>query len=201
MADFKTKEITYFLKPGIGNTQKAIDFAVKRAKEGDIDKILVATSSGNTGFVVIEAFKDTKISVIPVILNAGSKYSSEDGEWTKNKSKYEKAGIRYVQGIQTFSGVERAVKSRWGTAGPLLIISDALRLFGEGTKVGVEIAIMAADSDFISPNEKVLIIAGTGRGSDTVLLVKPAYSNNFFEFAIQEIICKPIVDGIKHDAK
>ncbi|MCK5176181.1 MAG: hypothetical protein KAQ92_00510, partial [Candidatus Aenigmarchaeota archaeon] len=65
----------------------------------------------------------------------------------------------------------------------------------------VEIAIMAADSGFISPDEKVLTIAGTGRGSDTVLLVKPAYSNNFFEFAIQEIICKPIVDGIKHDAK
>jgi hypothetical protein len=43
------------------------------------------------------------------VLNAGSKYSGSE-EWTKNRKIFEEKGISFVQGIQTFSGVERAVK-------------------------------------------------------------------------------------------
>ncbi|NOQ55647.1 MAG: hypothetical protein GQ477_02455 [Nanohaloarchaea archaeon] len=201
MAEFQTKNITYFLKTGVSNTDKAISLAVDRVAEGDITKVVVATSSGDTGLKVFEAFKDTNVSVVPVVLNAGSKYSLPDGEWTKNKKKYDRLGLKYVQGIHTFSGIERAVKSRWNTAGPALLIGDALKLSCEGFKVCVEITVMACDSGFVSPDDKVLVLSGTGRGSDTVLVVKPAYSSSFFDLAIQEIVCKPMTDGIKHDAR
>ena len=201
MSDFTTKNITYFSKTGAENTEKAIELALERAREGDIRKVVVATSSGDMGLSTYEAFKDTDIEVVPVLLNCGSKYSAPGGGWTKNKSRYDKLGLKYVQGIQAFSGVERAVNERWGTAGPALLMSDALRIPCEGFKVCVEITLMACDSGFVAPDEKVIAIAGTGRGADTVMTVKPAYSGQFFDFAVQEIICKPIVAGIKHEAR
>jgi hypothetical protein len=82
-----------------------------------------------------------------------------------------------------------------------MLLSDALRIPGNGFKVGVEIAIMATDAGAVSPDENIITIAGTSRGADTVLVVKPAYSHKFFDFAVNEIVCKPFVDGIKHEAK
>ncbi|MCK5594222.1 MAG: hypothetical protein KAI18_03200 [Candidatus Aenigmarchaeota archaeon] len=202
MAEFQTKNITYFLKTGISNTDKAISLAVERVAEGDITKVVVATSSGDTGLKVYDAFKDTDgVDVVPVVLNAGSKYSAPDGEWTKNKGKYDKLGLKYVQSIHAFSGIERAVKSRWNTAGPALLIGDALKLSGEGFKVCVEIAVMACDCGAVAPVDKVLVLSGSGHGADTCLVVRPAYSSSFFDFAIQEIVCKPITHGIKHEAR
>lgn len=200
MADFETKEITYFKKAGHENTDTAIALALKRAREGDIKKVVVATSSGTTGLKVIRKFEGTKIQVIPVFLNAGSRYSGSD-ELLKNMKEFEKTGIKYVQGIQTFSGVERAIKKRWSTAGPVMILSDGLRIPCEGFKAGIEVTVMANDSGFVSADEYVLCIAGTSRGADTVLVVKPAYSNEFFDFAVREIVCKPLTEGIKHEAR
>lgn len=200
MTNSETKQITYFKKPGMENTEDAIQLAVKRAEEGDVKKIVVATSSGETGLNVIKAFKGKNIQIIPVVLNAGSKFSGSK-EWENNRNEFEKEGIKFVQGIQTFSGVERAVKERWNTAGPVLVLSDALRIPGEGFKVCIEVTVMAADAGFVSPDEVVLAIAGTSMGADTVLIVKPAYSHKFFDFAVREIICKPLVEGVKHEAR
>ena len=194
------KQIVYFEKPGKENTEETIQLAVKRAKEGDIKKIVVATSSGETGLEVIKAFKGIDVKVIPVTPNAGSSFLGS-AEWENNKKEFEKMGIKYIQGTQTFSGIERAIRERWGTAGPVMILSDALRLPGDGFKVGIEVKIMAADAGFVSPNEIVMSIAGTGRGADTILIVKPAYSHKFFDFAVREIVCKPLVEGVKHEAK
>ena len=196
----KIKQVVYFEQSGKGNTEEAIKLAVERAQGGDIKKVVVATSSGETGLKVIKAFKGTKVAVIPVTLNAGSSFSGST-EWEKNKKELEKLGIRYIQGIQTFSGVERAIRERWGTAGPVMVLSDALRIAGEGFKVGIEVAVMAADAGFVSPNETVMTIAGTSRGADTVLIVKPAYSHKFFDFAVREIVCKPLTEGVKHEAR
>ncbi len=199
MADFETKQITYFKCPGRENTEKAIELCVKRAAEGDIKKVVVATSSGETGLRVVKAFSGKGITVVPVTLNAGSEYSGSK-EWEQNKKEFEKLGVRYIQGIQAFSGVERAIKERWNTAGPVMILSDALRIPGEGFKVAIEVAIMAADAGAVSPNELVLSIAGTSRGADTALVVRPAYSTKFFDLAVREIVCKPLVEGVKHKA-
>ena len=200
MDNFLTKQIVYFKKSGRDNTNEAIKLAIKRAKEGEVKKVVVATSSGETGLKVIRAFQGINIKVIPVTLNSGSNFSGST-EWEHNKKEFEKMGISYVRGIQAFSGVERAIKERWGTAGPVMILSDALRLSGDGFKVGVEVAVMATDAGFISPEETVMTIAGTGRGADTVLIVKSSYSHKFFDFAVREIVCKPFVEGVKHEAR
>lgn len=194
------KKIIYFENTGKENTKDTIDAACKRCKEGDINKVVVATSSGDTGLKVIKALKGTKIQTIPVGLSAASAYS-DTPELLNNKKEFEKLGIRYIQGTLALSGVERAIKKRWDTAGPVMVLADGLKIPCEGFKVGIEVTIMATDAGFVSPDENVLCIAGTGRGADTVMVVKPAYSNNFFDFAVREIICKPMTDGKKHPAR
>lgn len=198
----KTKEITYFETPGEENTNKAIELAIKRLKEGDIKKVVIASSSGGTSLKLIKALeqKQKDIEVIPVLTNAGSKYSSTP-EQGKNIKELKERNIRYIRGVQTFSGVERAVKARWGTVGPTMLISDALRLISEGIKVSIEIMAMTTDAGLVSPDETVMSIAGTSRGADTVAILKPAYSHKLFDFAIREIICKPFTNGVKHEAR
>jgi len=58
-------------------------------------------------------------------------------------------------------------------------------------KVCVEIVLMAADAGLIGIDKDVIAIAGTGRGADTAVLVRPASTSDFFNLKIKEIIAKP----------
>jgi hypothetical protein len=69
-------------------------------------------------------------------------------------------------------------------------MADTLRLFGQGIKVAVEVAVMAADAGALTGND-IISIGGSGRGADAALVLKPAHQNNFFDMRIREVICKP----------
>jgi hypothetical protein len=62
---------------------------------------------------------------------------------------------------------------------------------GEGTKVCVEITLMAADAGLIPVDADVISIGGSGRGADTALRIQPANAAKFFDLKIREIIAKP----------
>jgi hypothetical protein len=95
-----------------------------------------------------------------------------------------------VTASHALSGIERSVAAKHSGVYPQLLIADSLRLFGQGTKVAVEIAVMAADAGALS-GQDIVSIGGSGRGADTALVLKPAHQNNFFDMRIREVICKP----------
>ena len=64
-------------------------------------------------------------------------------------------------------------------------------MFGQGMKVVVEITAMAADAGAVPVDRDVIAIAGSGRGADTAVVIKPAYSHNLFDVVVREIIAKP----------
>jgi hypothetical protein len=74
---------------------------------------------------------------------------------------------------------------------PLELLVHTLRLFGEGTKVCIEITVMAADAGLIQVDEEIMAIGGTGRGADTAMVLKPATASPFFNLKIREILAKP----------
>ena len=76
---------------------------------------------------------------------------------------------------------------------PVEIIAAALRMFGQGTKVCVEVATMAADAGMIPSGEPVIVVGGTGQGADTALILKAANSCRILDTKIEEIICKPLL--------
>jgi len=90
-----------------------------------------------------------------------------------------------------FGGVGRAVRNKTGSYQIDEIIAYALRTFGQGTKVAIEIALMTADAGLIRIDEDIISIGGTMSGVDTALLLRPAHTQNFFDLKVREVICKP----------
>ena len=74
---------------------------------------------------------------------------------------------------------------------PLNIVADTLRMFCHGVKVCVEIAVMAAEHGYISPDEEVVAIAGSHHGADTAVVLKPAYAADMFKTKITQLLCMP----------
>lgn len=70
------------------------------------------------------------------------------------------------------------------------IVADTLRIFGQGTKVVIEIVAMSADAGLI-PFSDVIAVAGTGRGADTAAVIKANSSNKFFDVKLREYLVKP----------
>ena len=74
---------------------------------------------------------------------------------------------------------------------PVEVMAQTLRMFGAGTKVGVECAVMALDAGCIPFGEKVISLGGTGRGLDTAIVVTPGHAPRIFSTYINKILCKP----------
>ena len=55
----------------------------------------------------------------------------------------------------------------------------------------MEITLMAADAGLIPFDKDVVAIAGTGKGADTALRIKPANAARLFDLKIREVITKP----------
>ena len=89
-----------------------------------------------------------------------------------------------------FHSINDAIRAKSGTSVETLI-ADTLRMMGQGTKVCVEIVAMACDNGLIESGRNVLAIGGTGKGAETVLVVRSANSKRLFDMRIVEVIAKP----------
>jgi hypothetical protein len=112
----------------------------------------------------------------------------------ENRRAIEAAGAKILTCQHTFGGVGRAVRKKLGTYQLEEIIAYTLRVLGEGMKVVCEVAMMAADAGLVRTGEPVIAIAGTGRGADTAVVLRPANAQAFFDMRIMEILCKPRLD-------
>ena len=59
-------------------------------------------------------------------------------------------------------------------------------------KVCFEIVLMASDAGLLGRGERVIALAGTGRGSDTALVVQATSSQHLENLRVNEILCKPL---------
>lgn len=188
---YEDKVIRYFDKPGAQNTEKTIEIAKERAKNLNIKHVVVATSSGETGIKVAEAFKGTDVQIVAVTLHAGrwKAYGAPD---PKRIKRLKEMGVKVLTCTHALLGnVEMAVREKFGGIMPAELIARTLYRFSQGMKVAIEISLMAADANLIPVDEEVIAIAGTGKGADTAIVLKPAYTNEFFNLEVREIIAMP----------
>ena len=178
----------YFKKPGRDNTDKTIELAYARAKELGINEVVVASSKGYSAHRVLDVFKNFKVVV--VTYHSGFKEPFQPVMPESVRMDLQKIGATVISATHALSGVERSLFNKYSGAYPVLIIADTLRLFGQGTKVAVEVAIMAADGGARSGND-IVSIGGTGKGADAALILKPANQSHLFDMRIREVICKP----------
>jgi len=178
----------YFDTPGNVNTEETLKMAYHRGKELGLDEVVVASTKGDTAYKVVELFAGFKIVV--VTYHCGFKEPFKNEMSADVKKDLENKGARVVAATHALSGVERSIAKKYTGSYPVLLIADTLRLFGQGTKVAVEISIMAADSGYLSGND-IVSIGGSGRGADAALILKPVNQSDLFDMRIREIICKP----------
>ncbi|MFH1113612.1 MAG: hypothetical protein V1792_06790, partial [Pseudomonadota bacterium] len=74
---------------------------------------------------------------------------------------------------------------------PTYIVAETLRLFGQGVKVAVEISMEACDAGLVPEGEDIVCVAGTGRGADTVAVIRAHPSNRFLDVRVKQILAKP----------
>jgi len=188
MTEFNT-DITYFKKPGKENTERTLDLAAEFAKKWKIRQALVATTTGYSGALAVEKFKD--VEVITVTHATGFKGANTQELLEENREKIEEGGGKVLTVQHSFGGVNRAIRMKNGTYGPDEIIADVFRIFCAGMKVNFEIVMMAADAGMVQVGEPIIAVAGTGRGSDTAALMVPENSFNFFNIQFLNLICMP----------
>ncbi len=183
------RKTTYFNEKGSGNTDELLKIVKEYAKKEGIRDIVVASTTGETGAKAAKIFK--KQNVVIVTHYSGSKEPGKNELKEEHRKEIQKSGAKIFTGTHALSSAERAVRKDFGTIQLLELISNVLRLMGEGTKVCVEITLMATDAGLIPADRDIIAIGGTSKGADTALRIKPANSAQFFNLRIREIIAKP----------
>ena len=180
----------YFKSPGPKNTEEVLEAVSRRAKALGIKKVVVATCSGETVFKALKVL-DSDLKIIAVTHVTGFREPNTQELSEEARKELTSKGVEVLTCQHAFGGVGRAVRNKLSTYQVDEIVAYTLRTFGQGTKVAIELALMAADAGLIRTDEDVICVGGTGRGADTALLLRPANSFHFFDLKVREIICKP----------
>jgi hypothetical protein len=180
----------YFKKPGPSNTKKVLEAVSKRAEALSIRKVLVASHSGSTAFEALEIL-DPGIQIIAVTHVTGFREPDSQSLPEEARKELESKGVQVLTAQHAFGGVGRAVRNKLSTFQVDEIMAYTLRTFGHGTKVAIELTLMAADAGLVRTDEDVISVGGSRKGADTALVIKPTNTHNFFDLKVRQVICKP----------
>ena len=184
----------YFKSPGKENTAEVARIAISEAKEGNISHIIAASNTGDTILALLGESKkqDYKVKLVCVPHVYGFKENGKNELSDDTRKELEKEGVAFCIAAHTLSGAERCLSRKFQGIYPVEIIAHALRMFGQGTKVCVEIGAMCLDAGLIPWGTAIIALGGTGRGADTAALLTPAYTSAILETKIHKILCKPL---------
>ena len=164
-------DVTYFESPGEQNTDSVLSISKKRCEDLGIKDVLVPSVRGLAAEKSMDKFKNTEFTLFFVGVDP-AKFSTE------TKKRIEQSGFKLVFYKQIDYTYPDDMK-------------NALRRFGQGTKVAVELALIAAREEVTPKGTEVVSLGGTGKGLDTALTILPARSDKFDNLEVREVLCKP----------
>ncbi|MEM1657528.1 MAG: pyruvate kinase alpha/beta domain-containing protein [Candidatus Jordarchaeales archaeon] len=182
-----------FETPGPANTDETLKIAKEFADNNQVKDIVIASTTGNTALKALRLFSPDKFNLVVVTHSYGFVKPGEQEFDSEVRAELEKKGVKVLTCVHALSGVERAFRNKLGVWMPIDLIARTLRsILGDGFKVCVEIALMAADAGLIPIDRDVIAIGGTGRGADTAVVLRPSNTSNFLDLRVKAILCKPI---------
>jgi hypothetical protein len=185
------KKVIYFENPGRDNTAACLD-AAKEAVEGESYKnIVVASTTGETGLMFSEAFKDAGVNLVVITHSHGFKEPNATEMPEDVRSKIVACGAKVYTGTMPTHSLDVAFSKKFSGSYLTQIVANSLRRFGEGSKVCCECVMMAVDAGLVPEDEEVLAVAGTARGADTVAVLRSAATKRFLELKVLEFVAKP----------
>lgn len=178
-------KVVYFEKVTPENTEITFKMVKEKLRSTEIKKLVLASTTGATAKKAADFFKDMDVKL--VIVPHQFDFIRETNRFPQELVKtMREAGHEVHFGTMLFH-----TEDFYGSNTPTLM-ANLLRCFSQGTKVCFEIALMATDAGLLASGEKVVAIAGTGRGADTALVMQAASSRNLKKMRVNEIICKPL---------
>lgn len=182
----------YWEKAGPEATRPTLRAALKRARECGLAHLVVASNTGATVRALLaEMAGEAPSNIVCVTHHVGFREPGLDEMEAAERQYLESKGVKLLTTTHLFANVERAVTNQFGGLYPGGVVAATLRLFGQGMKVCVEIAVMALDAGLVPHGVDVLAVGGTGRGADTAVVIRPAHARNFFKTQVLETICRP----------
>ena len=172
------------------NTDDVLNIARDIFVERKLKDVVVASTRGGTGIASAKLFKDLNANLVVVAHSVGFREPNKNEFDSEAKKEIEEHGGSVLFSTMPFHTINDVIRKKIGSSA-LTLIADALRMMGQGTKVCVEIVSMACDAGKVESDKDVIAVAGTGRGADTVLLIKSANSRRFFDMKIVDVIAKP----------
>lgn len=188
-------EVTYFKQGGPKNTDTALHVSKKYANEFSVRDIIIASTTGMTAQKSLDYFSPTEFNIVILTHSyyfAGLDKKQEFPEQLMNELR--EKGLKIFSMTHALGAVSRSFRLALNQWMPVEIMAKYLRQnFCQGVKVCMEIAAMAADAGLISDlNKDIICIAGTGRGADTVCLIKPMPTSMFDKLRVKAIFAKPL---------
>lgn len=189
----------YYRFKGEINTDHVLTLAFRRALDPQVVAVVVPSETGRSALKALE--KADKLGVRLVVVTHppdetwGPRGPIPVGllrpEYSDARGRLEEAGIWIVQGTRPFAPPSRSLG--WDKALPETLIDKLLGgLLGQGIKIAVEAALMAADAGAVGRGDIVVSLGGTYKGLDAAIVAKTTYSHRFLnEFEILEILAKP----------
>ena len=177
----------YFQTVGKANTEETVQFALKKAAEYGIKDIVVASHGGYTAKMLAGKTEN----LICVTHASGYPGPGESDMPDEVRRELVSQGVKILTTTHVLSGAERGISRKFGGVYPVEIMAQTLRMFGQGVKVCVEVAVMALDAGLIPYGKDIIVIGGSAHGADTAVVIRPAHAANIFDNYIAEIICKP----------
>ena len=178
------EKIVYFERPGEDNTEAVFGLVDQALAETGVKKVVLASTRGNTAAFAMDRYAGRDIRLIITPHQFGFR---ETRQFSEEVEKRARDGGHIVHwGTMLFH-----TDKLYGNETPTLI-ANYLRCFCQGFKVCVEILLMAGDAGHVEQGEEVVVVAGTGKGADTAMVMTGATSMDFRKMHISRILCKPL---------
>jgi hypothetical protein len=153
--------------------------------------VVVASTSGDTGLIAARRLQGKGVNLVIVAHSVGFQGPNQDQFSENAHQEITSLGGRVYKGTILTHSIETSIAKEFSGSYPTLLVANTLRRFGHGTKVCCEIVMEAVDAGLIAEGQHVVAVAGTGKGADTVAILKSAASKRFLELFVSQIVAKP----------
>jgi len=178
-------KVVYFESISPDNTEVTLKLAQERLNSLGIKKLVLASTFGATATKAMEFFKGAGVKLVVIPHQFG---------FLRKENPFPQDLINTLKdaGHEVHFGTMLFHTDNFYGSNTAAAMANLLRCFSQGVKVCFEITLMAADAGLLKTGEQVIAVAGTGRGSDTALVMQAATSQNLKKLRVNEIICKPL---------
>lgn len=182
-------EATIFDVEGPENTEEALRIASESLDKFKAKYVIVASTAGYTAKKAAEIIENSKLIVVS---HSYGFYEPNVDEMDEEvRSDLEDKDIPVLTTSHTLAGFARAVRRKYKTYLIEDIVANVLRTVCEGFKVSYELSCMCVDAGLVNAGDRVITVAGTGEGADTVVMLRAANSHFFFDTRVEAILAKP----------